>query len=284
VTVALQPITDADLPRVGEFLHRQLNPRLSAEYWSRVATAPWQVEAPNHGFLIEDAGQVVGALLAFYSEREIDGKMVRFCNLGAWCVDEDKRFHSVKMLKAVLAQEGYVFTDLSPSGNVIPLNERLGYTHLDTASSLMPCLPYPTVPGRIRVHRGPAVPTVLTGADARIYRDHEHAAAARHVVLSRGGRNCYVVFRRDRRKNLPLFASLLYVSDPEFFRSAARVFSRHLLLRHGVMLLLAEKRIVKHRLVPSKLLGSNRRKMVKNAVTDLDRIDYLYSELACVAW
>jgi hypothetical protein len=93
-----------------------------------------------------------------------------------------------------------------------------------------------------------------------------------------------VVFRRDRRKNLSLFASLLYVSDPDLFRSVSRVFSRHLLFRHGVLLLLAEQRMVKHRPWPSVRLGSNRRKMVKNADVDLDRIDYLYSELACVAW
>ena len=57
----------------------------------------------------------------------IDGRVERFCNLGAWCVLPEHRFHALRLLKALLAQDGYHFTDLSPSGNVVGLNERLGF-------------------------------------------------------------------------------------------------------------------------------------------------------------
>ena len=40
-------------------------------------------------------------------------------------------------------QDGYHFTDLSPSGNVVALNRRLGFTQLDTATALVPNLPWP---------------------------------------------------------------------------------------------------------------------------------------------
>jgi hypothetical protein len=287
VTVAVRPISDRELDAVGQFLHLTLNSRVSAAAWVKAMTVPWPVNSPNRGFLLEDDGEVVGAYLAFYSNRVVDGHTEPFCNLGAWCVAESYRFHSAKLLKALLAQDGYTFTDLSPSGTVMAMNERLNFRYLDTATALIPCLPRPSVPGRWRVHTGAAIADVLTGRDLSIYLDHRDTAAALHVVLSRGDQHCYVVFRRDRRKNLPLFASVLYVSDPELFAAGIGVFTRHLLLRRRVLLLLAELRITGRPPRLSRLLPAPRRKMLRaapNSHVEPGRIDYLYSELTCVAW
>lgn len=282
----LSPIEDADVRSVAEFLHAHLNERVPAESWARAMRVPWKAAAPNHGFMLRDAdGTVVGAYLAFYSERIIDGRPRRFCNLGAWCVLPEHRFHSLKLLRALLAQDGYHFTDLSPSGNVLGVNTRLGFEFLDTATAIAPNLPWPSVPGRGRVSSDPAtVERTLTGTDLEIYRDHAGAAAARHAVLLRGDRYCYVVFRKDRRKDLPVFASILHVSDPGLFRELARPFARHLLLRHGAVATLAELRVVGHRPPLSRMLAAPRRKMFRGADLPAEHIDYLYSELTCVSW
>jgi hypothetical protein len=285
MTVRVRPITDADVRPVAEFLHAHLNARVPAESWAEAMRVPWQVDAPNHGFaLFDDADAVVGVYLAFYSTRQIDGRTERFCNLGAWCVLPGQRLHSVKLLKALLAQDGYHFTDLSPSGNVVPLNTRLKFRFLDTTTALMPNLPWPSLPGRYRISSDPAVlEATLTGPELRLYRDHARTRAAHHIVLSRGDQWCYVIFRRDRRKRLPLFASILHVSDPALFQAMARPLSRHLLLRRGIVASLAELRVVNHRPRPSLLLRAHRRKMFRSPL-EPDQIDYLYSELVCVAW
>jgi hypothetical protein len=92
------------------------------------------------------------------------------------------------------------------------------------------------------------------------------------------------MFRRDRRKNLPLFASILHVSDPGLFRRTARYVYGHLLLRHGIPFTLAELRVVGSPQAPSLTLRSPRPKMYRSPTLRSDQIDYLYSELACVAW
>jgi hypothetical protein len=280
------PITPADALRVGAFLNAHLNPRVSADSWARSLDVPWEVEHPNAGFmLLDDNGEIAGAHLAFYSDREIDGRTERFCNLGAFCVLEQHRFHSLRLLKALLAQDGFHFTDLSPSGNVVKLNERLKFRSLDTSGALIPNLPWPSLPGRDVISSDPAVlEATLTGPALRLYRDHARAAAAHHVVLERGGEWCYVVFRRDRRKGLPLFASLLHVSNPDLFRRMARPFARHLLLRHRVLATLAEDRVTGYRPRLSYGLGAPRRKMFQSPSLDPAQIDYFYSELVCVAW
>ena len=284
--VRVKPITTTDIPAVARFLHENLNDRVAADAWERALQVPWKVSSPNHGFLLRDPdGDIAGTYLAFYSERTIDEQRRRFCNLGAWCVLPPYRFHSLKLIKALLAQEGYEFTDLSPSGNVVPVNTRFGFSFLDTATALAPTLPWPVLPGQGRISADPSViEDTLAGDDLQIYRDHAGAAAARHVVLIRNGRYCYVIFRTDRRRNLPFFASLLHVSDPDLFHAMQFRFRSHLLTRHRVLALLAELRVAGRRPALSRMLANPRRKMFRSAELTGDQIDYLYSELTCLSW
>jgi hypothetical protein len=284
MSVALAPITDADLPAVGAFLHRHLNRRVPADAWVRALRVPWKVDAQDHGYLLRDGEDVVGAYLAFYSDREIDGRRERFCNLGAWCVLPEHRFRGLRLLKALTSRPGLHYTDLSPSGSVVALNRRLGFTHLDTTTVLVPNLPWPPLPGDARVVVDPRrIEEVLTGPELDRYRDHASTAAARQVVLVGDGRTRHVVLRRVRRKDLPLFAAILHVSDPPLPAGSWRALSRHLLVRHGLPVTLAERRITGP--APAWAVGPvrSRPKMVRSTLPP-DRIDDLYSELTCVPW
>ena len=283
--VEVQPIGPADVPQVAEFLCAQLNARVGAAAWAAAIIPPWAVDQPNHGFMLRTSERVVGAYLAFYSERVIDGRLERFCNLAAWCVLEKYRSYSLRLIRALLAQEGYNFTDFSPSGSVVPVNTRLNFSHLDVATALVPNLPWPLWSGGVRVISEPQeIERTLRGRDFDIYRDHARMAAARHVVVVKGDEACYVIFRKDRRKNLPLFASVLYVGNPKLFRLIARYVFRHLLVRYGIPATLAELRVVGDRPKPSIMLKSPRPKMYRSVGLRSDQIDYLYSELTCVAW
>jgi hypothetical protein len=283
--VEVRPIEEADVPAVASFLHAQLNQRVTSATWARALDAPWVAERPNAGFMLLDGDEIVGAHLAFYSQRTIDGRNERFCNLGAWCVMPDYRFHGLRLLKALLAQDGYHFTDLSPSGNVVGLNSRLGFSFLDTTTAVVPNLPWPSPPGRDTISSDPALlERTLAGRDLEHYRDHRGASAARHLLLARGDEHCYVIWRKDRRKGLPLFASILHVSKPDLFRAMAAPLARHLLVRHRLPVMLLERAVVEHRPRLSRTVDSPRRKMFKSPSLDPAQIDYLYSELVCLSW
>jgi hypothetical protein len=285
-TVELHPIAPADLRSVAEFLHDQLNPRITPAQWAVAMTPPWPVaDQPNYGYHLRAGGRVVGVYLAFYSERKIDGRPIRFCNLGAWCVLDEYRSLSLRLLHALLAQKDYCFTDLSPSGSVIPLNVRLKFSHLDVATALVLNLPWPVWSPRVSVISKPReIEGVLRGRDLEVYRDHARAAAARHVVVVKDGAACYVMFRKDRRKKLPLFASILYVGNPELFQTIAKYVFRHLLIRHRILATLVELRVVGDRPKTSVMLKAPRRKMYRSSDLRPEQIDYLYSELTCLAW
>jgi hypothetical protein len=279
----MRPIVDADVRRsAAEFLHAHLNSRVSAADWAASLDVPWEVDRPDAGLVLLDGDRVVGAHLAFYSERVIAGRRERFCSLGAWCVLPEYRFHGLRLLKALLAQDGYHFTDLSPSPAVAALNRRLGFRDLDTTTALELNLPWP---GRGTISSDPArIERTLTGRELELYRDHKAAPVARHLVLQRGDEWCYVMFRKDRRKRLPLFATILYVSHPRLFRAMARPLARHLLVRHGAFATLLEAHVVAHRPWPSVELPTPRPRMFRSPSLDAADIDYLYSELTCMRW
>lgn len=284
-TTQLAPIHRADVGRVAGFLHENLNQRVSPEAWAAAIVPPWSSSAPNHGFLLQDAGRVVGVHLAFYSRRVIGGQEKQFCNLGAWCVLDSHRAEGLRLLRALLAQREFEFTDLSPSGNVVALNERLGFTRLDTATAVVPNLAWPSWSRKARVvsdHE--AIADLLAGDERQLFLDHRDAAAAHHLVLVAGAERCYIVARRDRRKNLPLFASLLHVGNQRLLSEHPMPVRRHLLVHLGALATLAELRIVGIRPRLSTMLPTPRAKMFRSRDLGPEAVDYMYSELACVAW
>jgi hypothetical protein len=271
---------------VGTFLNTQFDPRLSADTWAAAAKVPWKTDgAPNHGFMLLSDDSVVGVYLAFYSERMIDGRTERICNLGAWSVLPDYRFHSMRLLKALLDQDGFHFTDLSPVRDVQVINTRFKFRYLDTTTALIPNIPWPLWPRRSLVSSEPElILRTLSGRELEIYQDHARALAARHLVVIRGEQWCYVMFRKVRRKNLNIFASILHVSNPSLFHQMIRPVAGHLLTRHGAIASLAELRVVGQPPGPSILLHRHRPKMFRSPYLEPERIDYLYSELVCVPW
>ena len=67
----------------------------------------------------------------------------------------------------------------------MPLNLRLGFTQLDTATALTPNLPWPPLSHGVRLITDPEeIPRHLTGRDAEIHRDHARAAAANHLTTA----------------------------------------------------------------------------------------------------
>lgn len=277
--VQLAPITDADVADVAEFLHVHHNSRVP---WRLAFSAvPWSVQAPNHGFLLRDAGRVVGTLLALYSERLVAGRTERFCNLGSWCVLPDYRSSSLSLLDALLAQEEFHFTVLSPNEGSQEILAWLKFRPMNSSAVVVPHVPLPT-PGRtLVVDYPPSIEKLLAPADLVLYRDHVRASAARHLVIVREARSCYVMYRESRHTSGARLAVLLRVSDPDVFHQALIPLTRHLLLRHGLVATIADLPLITRK--PRLAITVQRRpRMYRSATLSPEQIDELYSELVCV--
>ena len=261
-----------------DFLHTNYDNRLA---WAGYTSVPWKVDAPNHGFMLRDGQRVLGVYLAFYSERLIAGRVERFCNLGAWYVLPEYRSHSVRLLMALVAQDGYHFTDLSPNKKAEAVNVRLKFRYLETSAVFVPHLPWPTPPSRTRISAdADVIAGTLAEPDLKLYRDHTQAPAAHHLVLIRGSECCYVMYREMRHRNVPLLAVILYVSNPGLLRRAMIPLTRYLLVRRRLLATLAELRIIGYQ--PSLSFKLNTwPKMYRSATLKPGQIDDLYSALVC---
>lgn len=284
VAVQVCPIGDVDLDDVARFLGGHLPPDTPpdrwADAWRQSVNRPGS-DAPNHGYMLRVGDVVVGAYLAIYSTRVIDGVVQRFCNLGAWYVEPDHRRHSIRLMKALVDQEGWHFTELAPSVPVQRLDHRMGFDYLDTTTALFPNLPWPTFPGRARVTADPGViRSHLADPFLTYYDDHSRSRWARHLVIVRGGESCYVQWRKERRKNLKLLASIRYASNPRLLRQEMWALGRYLLLHHGTVASLVEVRLAEGRVRPSVLMPKPVARMYKSDTLGPESIDYLYSEIS----
>ena len=278
MAIELTPITDGDITEVADFLRTNMDSQIP---WARAWPPPWKVEAPNHGFMLRDGQRVGGALLAFYSDRLIEGRVERFCNMGPWCVLPAYRSHSIRLLRAMLAQEGYHVTCLSPIERVVAITAKFKFRSLDTSAVLIPNLPWPTLRGRTRISADPdIIASTLTDAELDLYHDHAQALAARHLILIRGERSCYVMYRETPLKGIAC-AEILHVGDPELFKLSINSLTRHLLLRHRLLATRAELRTIAHRPLFS-VKRNPRSKRYRSASLDPGQIDDLYSEFVCV--
>jgi hypothetical protein len=290
--ITLRRIERADLAAVGEFLHTYLNQRLAATDWAGAIAPPWEAtgrdSGTGYGFLLEDNGDLVGTQLLFSSVRDLGNGPETVHNLGALCLLPQYRNQAVRLIRAALGDRSANVTDLSPSGTVVPLNERFGFRRLDTSTALVAPLPLGSRPawtGRTRIIADPEeIARRLNAPELEIFHDHRAARAAHHLIVERGTRSCYLIWRHDRRKRLPMFASLLFASDPDVLRALFPSLSAYLLVRHRVLFVLAELRIVGMQPRRSLLLRRSRPKMFRSSRHRDGPKDYLYSELTCVPW
>lgn len=288
-TVDVRPVLDEDITNVAEFLYAhgaEIGGQVSPDTWAKAMTVQWSFDTPNRGFMLVHHGRVVGVYVAFYSERVIDGRIERFCNLATWCVDANYRPHSIRLLKALLGQPGYHFTDLSPSERVVEINRRLGFQELDASRVSYRTLSWPMFSLRVQVtsahHK---IEEMLTGNDLAIYRDHRSAVGLLQVVAAQDGQTCHLIFRTARPgriRKVP-YVKLLYASNPGLLRQAIRPVAGHLLRRYGATEIRADLRIMKEQHGRSvKLRNLRRPRMFRTTSLRAEHVDYLYSELSHV--
>lgn len=129
----IRPVHERDINSIILLLHGYHDSRLSLEEWRRLFEHPRPVKnQPNLGFVLESSDQLVGFVGAIYSERLVEGRVERFCNLSSWYVRPEFRSYSIALLMAVLKQPGYTFTDLSSNQAYIPMKNRCGFRQLES--------------------------------------------------------------------------------------------------------------------------------------------------------
>ena len=180
---------------------------------------PW-ASGPCRGFGLYDGAKPVGFLGTIFSTRRIQGREERVCNFSSWIVKDEYRGSSVMMMRPLVAQlPEYTLVGHTPIPTTIAVFSRLGFQTLESEELLLPALPSPRQ--ALRALRGSFACSARSleeelGEEERTFYRNLSYARARHLLLRRGDRRCYLVARLGRRKGMRV-AELLYIGDRAFF-------------------------------------------------------------------
>jgi hypothetical protein len=180
---------------------------------------PWAPDAPRGWTLCVD-GRAVGFIGAVFSARPLLGRVEKFCNPACWIVLEQYRFASALLLRPILGLKDHTILSLRLSPAAYKVSATLGFRPLESEQLVLPPIPRPAE--AIRALRGSftlapeEIRAELTGAERTMHEDMSSSPVARHVLLRRGDRQCYLVATPCRKWGIP-YADVHYLGDREFF-------------------------------------------------------------------
>ncbi len=272
-----------DFPRVLPLLREFRNEQLTDADWHRLFEDHSGVQGDTFGYVLEDAGEVVGFIAAIRSEREVRGERLRFVNASSWIVRDAYRAHSLPLFVKLLADRQAVVTNLSPTPQVLEMMLKLGFTRLDmTQRILVPSLA--GLFGKARVVTGrAALERELTGEPLRFLRDHD-LPFHRHALVRAPEGSCYLMANRSSkqvRRGLRLpFARVHHVSAPDVLVRHAPQVALRLALAFGVVGVVVDERMLGGA-VPAHSRprpGGARTAAYRSKVVEGTDVDGLYTE------
>ena len=194
--------------------------RMTSEDWRRMLfSTPWS-DNPQRGYALYSGGKAVGFIATIFSQRTIAGRLEQMCSLSSWIMLPEHRGEVLKLLMPILKLRDHSILNPTPSPAAYGIFSQLGFVPLETERLILPPLPglrttAGTVSGTFTTSRAD-LERELTGEDRILFEHHSWCAAARHVLLRRGDRRCYLVATPMHKKGLP-FAEVQYASDWTLF-------------------------------------------------------------------
>lgn len=275
--VSVHPAVPGDFAEVRGLLQR-LDPGRSTERWRPIFDHGWRRPDDPVGFLLRDArGRPVGYLGTILSERTIDGRRERFCNLTSWVVEDAHRGAGALLALALRRLPPCTLTSFTPNAHTVPIFTRLGLAVLDDHWTILPptLALRPGPPCRV-LYDLDALRRRLGEEEARILEDHR--PHARHLLAEDRDGACYVVYTLRRRWRLRA-ARLHYLGDRAVFRRCWRTVQRGLLARHGALLLEADARLLADLAIPGSLRKRMGMPRLCRSALRPEQVTDLYSEV-----
>jgi hypothetical protein len=264
---------------IHDRLLRQLDPRRPREQWRRLFDYAWRRSEDPVGYAISERDEPVGFIGTVLSERTVGGRLERFCNVTSWVARPSHRAEATLLVMPLRDLRDHTVTNLTCNEAVFRIFSMLGFEVLETETLILLPTPALLVPRRgCRIVSDPrAIEAALDDAEVRVLRDH--LPYARHLLLTAGDGQCYVVYTLARRRRVPT-ARLHHISDAAVFRRLWPTLQRRLLRRHGVVLAECDARLLARVEVPGGIRVRRRvPRVFKSPRLRAEQVDSLYSEV-----
>jgi hypothetical protein len=272
----------ADVEAICALLEQSF-PRYSVPFWRGMLAYPWLAagDKPDLGAVVAVGSEVRGFFGGMYSDRTVDGRTERFCNIFGWCVHPDFRRYSIPLLAFLVRRPGLTFVNVTAGDELVTMFTRLGFALADERMWVS----YPTMATalaargrRAHVIQDDDVGPASLDADAyRMYRDHQGRTVTQ-LVFEADGETCLVVFKRRffwgyRGPRTELY----HASNRAFLQRHFEQIKFRLLSRDKSIALHADERLLGF--VPAGARQMPAKTLFKSSTVPASAIDQMYTEL-----
>jgi hypothetical protein len=240
-------IEEADADNVVDLLTRGFAARRPRRFWEDViaclATRSIPADAPRYGYLLENEGTAVGAILQIFSTLRSGGvgagATTTRCNVSSWYVDPAFRGYAPLLVSQALKRKGVTYLNVSSIPHTRPIVEAQGYLRYSNGVFVaLPCLSQrPDVPAHISVAGAQAPQAPFEDSERDLLRDHAEYGCMSLWCETPGGAHPFV-FRERRVKGLVTCAQLIYCRGVEDFVRFARPLGIYLARRRRPLVIL----------------------------------------------
>lgn len=238
-------ISEADIDSIADLLTRGF-PGRRRPYWvgglERLAERAVPAGYPRFGYVMENDGLAVGAILQLYNSVETDNGVQEIrCNLSSWYVEPNFRSYASLLISFALKHRDVTYTNISPAPHTWAILQAQGFTRYCNGQ-------YFAFPALSHVDPTIAVEEIRGDSLQESAPDAEHLLLARHAQLGCLSLVCHApegdfpfVFTRFRirsgRVRLPCMRLIYCRSSADFIRFAGPL-GRFLLKRGALSVVL----------------------------------------------
>jgi hypothetical protein len=231
--IRCRPIAQGDLDRLADLFKRGFGARRTRAFWQRALACLKErsvpEDVPRYGYVLENAGAPVGAILLIFAATPGDGSLR--ANVSSWYVEEAFRGYAPLLVSQALKRRDITYLNISAVRHTWPILEAQGYRRY--SNGVFVALP--------ALQRSATRPVRLLTADAQ--PDAPFAAFERELMIEHAGYGCLsfwcvtperalpFVFRPRRVKGVIPCAQLIYCADIADIARCAGAIGRYLALR-----------------------------------------------------
>jgi hypothetical protein len=185
--VRAREIADADIPAVAQLLGRGLgySPQFYSQVLERLSGHPTPAGFPRYGYLLENNGTIVGAILLIFSTLGPVGESSIRCHVTSWYVDPPFRCFATLFFAKALKHKNVTYINISARLDTLPILKVQGFTKYSSGQFV--ALPLLNSFSRSR----DATAEVVTGD--RIPNNH-FESFERDLLLAHAGYGCMSVW------------------------------------------------------------------------------------------
>jgi GNAT superfamily N-acetyltransferase len=263
---------------ICDFLHVNMNSKFTRERWRNILDYDWRPGDADCGRIVVDGERIVGFLGLIYADRDIDGRMERFCNASSWYLLRSYRGQGLGewLLRDAVADTDITYTNLTPTAVSALIFKKQGFQVLDAEHYLL----------RRRVEPNSAAAQLIDLASAsdedlgtgqRIWRDHS-SFNLRHILARINNRSCYLVLSVKKKGDNLAYHDLMYASDLAFVAKHGQDLADHLLPANDAVLAI-DRRFLPETPPTAWVERIPFPRLYRSLRLEPKQIDHLYSEI-----